>query len=88
MFASDSSKVGATVKKDLLFKILVIGDVSTGKSSYIRRYVHHIFESHYKATIGVDFATKIVNWNDNRLIRLQFWDISGGSPGLIERDLA
>ena len=40
------------MKKDLLFKILVIGDVSTGKSSVIRRYVHHIFEQHYKATVS------------------------------------
>uniref|UniRef100_A0A7E4W9T3 Ras-related protein Rab-32 n=1 Tax=Panagrellus redivivus TaxID=6233 RepID=A0A7E4W9T3_PANRE len=77
MFGSDLDKSNTPVKKDLLFKILVIGDVSTGKSSVIRRYVHNIFETHYKATIGVDFATKIVQWNDNRLIRLQFWDISG-----------
>uniref|UniRef100_A0AC34F183 Ras-related protein Rab n=1 Tax=Panagrolaimus sp. ES5 TaxID=591445 RepID=A0AC34F183_9BILA len=74
---SDTPRQVPTPKNDLLFKILVIGDVSTGKSSVIRRYVHNIFESHYKATIGVDFATKIVQWNDNRLIRLQFWDISG-----------
>ncbi|VDK43715.1 unnamed protein product [Anisakis simplex] len=38
-------------KKQLLFKILVIGDVGTGKSSIVRRYVHNLFNQYYKATV-------------------------------------
>jgi len=64
-------------KKEHLYKILVIGNVSTGKTSIIKRYVHKFTPSHYKATIGVDFAMKILNWNENTIIRLQFWDIEG-----------
>jgi len=64
-------------KKEHLYKILVIGDLGTGKTSIIKRYVHNFFSVHYRATIGVDFALKVLNWDDNTLIRLQLWDIAG-----------
>ncbi|KAJ3639297.1 hypothetical protein Zmor_002662 [Zophobas morio] len=64
-------------KKDHLYKILVIGDLGAGKTSIIKRYVHRFFTQHYRATIGVDFALKVLNWDENTLIRLQLWDIAG-----------
>jgi hypothetical protein len=27
--------------------------------------------------IGVDFALKVLNWDDNTTVRLQLWDIAG-----------
>ncbi|CAK8671127.1 unnamed protein product [Clavelina lepadiformis] len=64
-------------KKEYLFKVLVVGDLGVGKTSIIKRYVHQIFSQHYRATIGVDFALKVIHWNDDTLIRLQLWDIAG-----------
>ncbi|CAH1377791.1 hypothetical protein MTP99_019203 [Tenebrio molitor] len=66
-----------TERKDHLYKILVIGDLGAGKTSIIKRYVHRFFTQHYRATIGVDFALKVLNWDENTLIRLQLWDIAG-----------
>lgn len=63
--------------KDHLYKILVIGDLGTGKTSIIKRYVHRFFTQHYRATIGVDFALKVIHWNENTIVRLQLWDIAG-----------
>ena len=58
-------------KNELLYKILVIGELGTGKTSFIKRYVHQFFSQHYRATIGVDFALKVVSWDPNTVIRLQ-----------------
>jgi len=58
-------------------KVLVIGEPGIGKTSLIRRYVDGIFDKHYCATLGVDFALKIVPWSNGKNIRLQLWDIAG-----------
>lgn len=64
-------------KREYLYKILVIGELGTGKTSFIRRYVHNFFSQNYRATIGVDFALKVINWDQKTIIRLQLWDIAG-----------
>ncbi|KAL5013834.1 hypothetical protein ScPMuIL_008104 [Solemya velum] len=64
-------------KKEHLYKILVIGELGTGKTSIIKRYVHSFFSQHYRATIGVDFALKVLNWDADTIVRLQLWDIAG-----------
>lgn len=62
---------------DYLLKVLVVGEASTGKTSFIKRYVHQFFSRAYKATIGVDFALKTLQYDENTLVRLQLWDIAG-----------
>ncbi|KAL0484662.1 Ras-related protein Rab [Acrasis kona] len=62
---------------EYLYKILVVGDIGTGKTSIIKRYVHNIFSNSYKSTIGVDFALKVLTYDNNTIIRLQLWDIAG-----------
>ncbi|KAK6043313.1 Ras family protein [Cooperia oncophora] len=63
--------------KQYTFKILIIGDPGTGKTSIIRRFVHDVFTANYKATIGVDFAMKKMTLDDDVQAYLQIWDISG-----------
>uniref|UniRef100_A0A4W4FM15 Ras-related protein Rab n=1 Tax=Electrophorus electricus TaxID=8005 RepID=A0A4W4FM15_ELEEL len=63
-------------RKEHLYKILVIGDLGVGKTSIIKRYVHQTYSANYRATIGVDFALKVLNW-DSETVRLQLWDIAG-----------
>ena len=63
--------------KEYLFKILVVGDLGTGKTSIIKRYVHNIFSMNYKSTIGVDFALKVLQYSPEVTVRIQCWDIAG-----------
>jgi Ras-related protein Rab-32 len=72
--ATGSSKKDS---REFLFKVLIIGELGTGKTSFIKRYVHQFFSEHYRATIGVDFAMKVLNWDNNTVIRVQLWDIAG-----------
>ncbi|KAK2954672.1 putative Ypt/Rab-type GTPase ypt7 [Blattamonas nauphoetae] len=68
----DDSKV-----VEYLLKVLVVGDLGVGKTSFIQRYVHNMFDREYKATIGVDFAYKLIQISSDKVVRLQLWDIAG-----------
>lgn len=72
---------GVAESREHLFKVLVIGELGVGKTSIIKRYVHQLFSQHYRATIGVDFALKVINWDSKTLVRLQLWDIAGEGRG-------
>jgi GTPase SAR1 family protein len=54
---------------DYLFKILLIGDASVGKSSILLRYTDNKFPENYMATIGIDFRIKSFTL-DGKIIKL------------------
>lgn len=58
------------------FKVIVVGDIGTGKTTFLKRYVHDEFSSKYKSTVGVDFFLKSLNYKGYK-ITLQLWDIAG-----------
>jgi small GTP-binding protein len=71
----DAAGGDGAVKK--ILKVLVVGEMGTGKTSLIRQYVQGFFSEFYKTTIGVDFANKDFEWDDHTSISLQLWDIAG-----------
>lgn len=58
------------------FKIILIGNASTGKTSIINRYLKNIFNEQICATIAPDLSFKAIK-KDKTLYRIQFWDIPG-----------
>ena len=77
MFNGNNDNNNNDQELDALFKILVVGDVAVGKTSFVKRYVNGIYSNNYKSTIGVDFAVKSLKWDDNTNITLHFWDLAG-----------
>ena len=59
-----------------LYKILLLGDCSSGKTSLIYRLVHNNFLEYYVSTIGIDFNIKSFMINDKK-VKLQIWDSCG-----------
>ena len=43
---------------DYLFKVLIIGDSSVGKSALLVRFADDMFYKEYISTIGVDYRIK------------------------------
>lgn len=58
------------------FKVLVVGEVATGKSSLVSRLVQNTFQESYKATIGCEFGFKLITV-DGQPVRIQLWDLAG-----------
>ncbi|XP_047319439.1 ras-related protein RABD1-like [Impatiens glandulifera] len=61
---------------DYLFKILIIGDSSVGKSCLLLRFSDDAYVESYISTIGVDFKISTVEL-DGKTIKLQIWDTAG-----------
>ncbi|EGC30626.1 hypothetical protein DICPUDRAFT_41201 [Dictyostelium purpureum] len=59
-----------------LFKFLILGDASVGKSCLLHRFTDNRFKSQSSHTIGVDFASKIIDIQ-GRAVKLQIWDTAG-----------
>lgn len=61
---------------DYMFKILIIGNSSVGKTSFLFRYADNSFTSAFVSTVGIDFKVKTVAQRDKK-IKLQIWDTAG-----------
>jgi small GTP-binding protein len=62
------------------FKIGLLGDEGTGKSSLISKYISNKFETNYSPTLGVSILTKVLEidyQNISAKINLIIWDIAG-----------
>lgn len=68
---------------DYMFKILIIGNSSVGKTSFLFRYADDSFTPAFVSTVGIDFKVKTIYRNDKR-IKLQIWvGPAGGTSGSI-----
>ena len=59
-----------------LFKVILIGDPSVGKTCLLAQFFEKIFKLDTDPTIGVEFASKTIQVNQ-KSIKLQIWDTAG-----------
>jgi len=63
--------------REYTFKVLVVGDIGTGKTSLVKRLKFNTFSDKLNSTVGVDFVMKELKWDEKTLVRMQLWDIAG-----------
>ncbi|EDW17224.1 ras-related protein Rab-43 [Drosophila mojavensis] len=61
---------------DFLFKIVLIGDCCTGKTSILQRFKTGNYVERHGNTIGVDFSMKTIEV-EGKQVKLQIWDTAG-----------
>ena len=57
--------------------VILIGDVSVGKTCLLSRYLKNQLPKSAGPTIGVEFATKNVIMKDGATVKAQLWDTAG-----------
>jgi len=64
-------------KYDHLYKIILIGDSSVGKTALLCKYLRGVFPSSSLPTVATEFATKIIQIKEGGAIKAQIWDTAG-----------
>lgn len=61
---------------DYIFKFVVIGDSSVGKSCLVLQFIEGVFNPDQENTIGVEFGAKVADVNGTK-VKIQIWDTAG-----------
>uniref|UniRef100_A0A6Q2X249 EF-hand domain-containing protein n=1 Tax=Esox lucius TaxID=8010 RepID=A0A6Q2X249_ESOLU len=61
---------------DRLFKIVLVGNSSVGKTSFLRRFSDDCFYPGTSATVGLDYSVKTITVDCSQ-VALQMWDTAG-----------
>ncbi|XP_020794165.1 RAB3D, member RAS oncogene family, a [Boleophthalmus pectinirostris] len=61
---------------DYMFKLLIIGNSSVGKTAFLFRYADDSFTPAFVSTVGIDFKVKTIYRKDKK-VKLQIWDTAG-----------
>ena len=63
-------------ESEMIFKIIIVGNSSTGKTKIIDRYLKNIFEDNSIATLGFQMTKKEFQIEQDK-ITVQIWDTAG-----------
>ncbi|XP_010449020.1 PREDICTED: GTP-binding nuclear protein Ran-2-like isoform X1 [Camelina sativa] len=58
------------------FKLLIVGDAGTGKTTFVKRHLTGEFEQNYEPTVGVD-VQPLEFFTNRGKIRFECWDTAG-----------
>uniref|UniRef100_A0A7S3NND1 Uncharacterized protein n=1 Tax=Aureoumbra lagunensis TaxID=44058 RepID=A0A7S3NND1_9STRA len=60
-----------------LFKYIIIGDTTVGKSSIMLMFTEQHFQTIHDMTIGVEFDSRSVKLQNGQIANLEIWDTAG-----------
>ncbi len=64
-------------EKSEIIKIMLLGDSSVGKTSFIQRYTEDTFQDSYLSTYGIDHKIKFFEHSNKKTYKLFFYDTAG-----------
>ena len=70
-------EVLSNISYSYIFKVSLIGDSSTGKTSILLRFIDDYFTEDTKSTIGVDFKLVSFELEPKIYAKMQIWDTCG-----------
>ena len=76
-FSNAFDDLGIDIKYDHLYKIIIIGDSSVGKTAILSKYLKGVFPTSPLATVATEFATKLIQIKEGGFIKAQIWDTAG-----------
>ena len=62
---------------ELVYKVLLLGDSSVGKTCFLLRYCDKSFQEAHLSTIGLDYRLKSMTLQNDKKIKLQIWYTAG-----------
>ena len=63
--------------REFVYKILLLGDATVGKTCFLMRYVDNTFQDSHMSTVGLDYKIKTLQMEDGKNVKIQIWDTAG-----------
>ena len=70
-------KKGSNTGMDCVYKVLLLGDSTVGKTCILLKYTDKIFQETHMMTIGLDYRLKVMQLQSGKEVKLQIWDTAG-----------
>ena len=71
------SKKNTKTSIDSIYKVLLLGDTTVGKTCILLKYTDKIFQETHMMTIGLDYRLKTMKLKSGKDVKLQIWDTAG-----------
>ena len=62
---------------ECVYKVLLLGDSTVGKTCFLLRYCDKTFEDAHLTTVGLDYRLKSMILKNGKNVKLQIWDTAG-----------
>ena len=73
----DKNRKTKSGKEIIEIKLILLGDISVGKTSILGRYIKNSFNEVYKCTIQVERQAKLIDIDLHTSVKLVIWDTCG-----------